>query len=74
MNKYLLIIIILITVKLNAQQIVTDRHDQTEASSTIPKGSLQIESGSLVAFTEFNNSIEKQILLPTTLFRYGLTN
>ena len=28
------------------QTIITDRPDQTESSSTIPKGSLQIEQGS----------------------------
>ena len=63
----------LITGKLCAQQIITDRPDQTEASSTVSKGSLQIESGILLGFNESNSEIERQILAPTTLFRYGLT-
>jgi len=55
-----------------AQQIITDRPDQTEASSTVPKGSLQIESGILFNFSETTLTKERQILTPTTLFRYGL--
>lgn len=73
MKKYFLIIAILIAGKLNAQQIITDRPDQTESSSTVPKGSLQIESGLLIGFTEQNLFSESQILAPTTLFRYGIT-
>lgn len=55
---------------MTAQTIVTDRPDQTEASSTIPKGSLQIEAGVLV---QHNGSTVKETVLPTSLFRYGLT-
>ena len=40
---------------LNAQTIVTDRPDQTESSSTVGKGNLQIESGILVGFEEAGN-------------------
>lgn len=58
--------------ELNAQQIVTDRPDQTESSLTVPWKSLQIESGLLTGFTGNNNS-EKEFLIPTTLLRYGLT-
>ncbi|MBT6440320.1 MAG: transporter [Flavobacteriales bacterium] len=73
MNKCILMGLLLITGKLCAQQIITDRPDQTEASSTVSKGSLQIESGILLGFNESNSEIERQILAPTTLFRYGLT-
>ena len=55
-----------------SQEIVTDRPDQTESSSAIEKGSLQIESGILIGFTEDNLSSKTQILAPTTLFRYGI--
>ncbi len=55
-----------------AQQIVTDRPDQTEASSTIPKGSFQIESGILVQHAEDAGIKSRDIALPTTLFRYGI--
>ncbi len=60
----------------NAQDIVTDRPDQTESSSTVPKGSLQIETGFLLGFTEGNVSIgdERQILAPSNLFRLGLAD
>lgn len=55
-----------------SQEIVTDRPDQTESSSAVDKGSLQIESGILIGFTEDNLSSKTQILAPTTLFRYGI--
>jgi len=50
-------------------QIITDRPDQTESSSTVGNGNLQIESGLLV---EFDGS-SRHILLPTNLFRYGVS-
>jgi len=68
-----LIITILILTALNkvinAQEIVTDRPDQTESSTTIPNKSFQIEMG----FGNGNYDSERLSLLPTTLFRYGLT-
>jgi hypothetical protein len=73
MKKQFLIILVLVIFKLNAQQIITDRPDQTESSSTISRGHLQIESGLLLGFTEVNSLTERQILAPTTLFRYGIT-
>ena len=62
-----------------SQTIITDRPDQTESSSTIQQGSVQIESGVLITQNENRNSlnypiIEKNIFFPTTLFRLGLTN
>ena len=54
------------------QKIVTDRPDQTESSSTVPKKSLQIESGMLIKFAEEGDVSLREIAIPTTLFRYGL--
>ncbi|PHQ57634.1 MAG: hypothetical protein COC16_00495 [Lutibacter sp.] len=54
-----------------AQNIVTDRPDQTESSSTIPKGSLQIEMG-LVALTADDNSVTN-FAGSSTLLRYGIS-
>ena len=73
MNKVLTTLVILIVLGFNAlaQEIVTDRPDQTESSSTVPINSLQIEAGFLLGNGE--TSIERQYLAPTTLFRYGLT-
>jgi len=73
MKKHFLILSILVIGKLNAQQIITDRPDQTESSSTISSGHLQIESGLWLGFTEMYSQTERQILAPTTLFRYGIT-
>jgi|TARA_Y100000589_G_scaffold259899_1_gene249565 hypothetical protein len=71
-------IIVILTIglfskKLNAQ-IVTDRPDQTESSSTVPKGSLQLESGILIGYEGENQERIRQLLLPTNLFRYGVSN
>jgi hypothetical protein len=54
-------------------QIVTDRPDQTESSSTVGKGNLQIEAGLLIGFAGEDENVVRQILAPTTLFRYGIT-
>ncbi len=58
-------------VNLTAQSIITDRPDQTESSSTVPHKSFQIEAG--ILFGDLNNEAQRLYLLPTTLFRYGLT-
>lgn len=53
---------------INAQEIKTDRPDQTESSTTVPNGSFQMELG----FGSGNYNGERISLLPTALFRYGL--
>jgi len=58
--------------QLNAQ-IVTDRPDQTESSSTVGSGNLQLESGLLIGFEGEDQNSNRQILAPTNLFRYGIT-
>lgn len=72
-NKGILTIILATLSFSLSAQIITDRPDQTESSSTVTKGSLQIETGFFLGFTEANNITERQLLSPTTLFRYGLT-
>lgn len=56
-----------------AQAIVTDRPDQTESSSTIPKERLQLETGYLVGSSKNNLTTQRQLLAPSILSRYGLT-
>lgn len=74
-NKRSILFLVLITIgKLSfAQTIITDRPDQTESSSTVDKGSLQLESGVLLGFTEEKSIKQRQILAPSTLFRLGIT-
>ena len=62
--------ILFISITTFSQQIITDRPDQTESSSTIPKGSLQIEMGFVASSFENINSFTG----PSTLLRYGITN
>ena len=54
-------------------QIVTDRPDQTESSATVGRNNLQIETGILVGFTGDQTPSVRQVLAPTTLFRYGIS-
>ena len=54
---------------ISAQQIITDRPDQTEASSIVPLHSLQIEAGVL-----FQKSGKIQANThPSILWRYGIS-
>lgn len=82
MKSLTLVFATLINFSVFAQQIITDRPDQTESSSTISKGGFQIESGFLLSMTEpgeiaglegFTAISTRRVLAPTTLFRYGLT-
>jgi len=57
-----------------AQSIITDRPDQTESSSTLLEGSLQIESGILFGSSKDDYFSEGIILAPSVLWRYGITN
>ncbi len=71
--NYLTLVLCLSACTVLSQTIITDRPDQTESSSTIEKGSLQIETGILLGFSENDFTSERQLLAPTTLFRYGIT-
>ncbi len=64
--------LVMFTSHMNAQ-LITDRPDQTESSSTVGKQNLQIESGILVGFEGDGQFSTRQVLAPTNLFRYGLT-
>jgi len=70
----LIVICALIGSSVNAQTIVTDRPDQTESSSTVEKGALQIESGILYGNAKDDFFSEEVLLAPTVLWRYGITN
>lgn len=59
---------------IRAQTIQTDRPDQTESSSTVPKGSFQIETGVLFGSSKSEGISIKETLAPSTLFRYGITS
>ena len=52
----------------------TDRPDATEASSTVPQGYLQIETGGFYQIFEKNQFKTESYTYNTTLVRYGLSN
>jgi len=56
----------------SSPDLITDRPDQTESSTTVPKNTLQIETG--IVFENFkNDQMEFENLgLGTTLLRYGV--
>ena len=66
--------ILLFTVQVKSQDLVTDRPDQTESSVTVPKGKLQIESGMLFSSFGKSRSKIKSTVIPTTLLRFGITD
>jgi len=53
-------------------EMITDRPDVTESSSTVPKGSLQVETGAFFESFEDNNIKFESSVFNTTLLRYGL--
>ena len=72
--RHLVILILLFCLEFaTAQSIITDRPDQTESSSTIARGSLQIESGILFGSVKDDFYSESILLAPTVLWRYGIT-
>ncbi len=73
MRNLFIFLILFTSLKGFSQEIITDRPDQTESSSTVPKHSLQIESGIQLTTRSSLINTEKQLLLPTSLFRVGLT-
>jgi len=73
--KYLSLILFTFIVNLIfGQSIVTDRPDQTESSSTVGYGNLQIESGMSLTFDDIQGSQQRHLALPSNLFRYGITD
>ena len=52
--------------------LITDRPDATEASSTVGKGTLQIETGAFYDSFTNNNVNFKNYTINTTLIRYGI--
>ena len=72
MKLKVILIALLISSASFSQKIITDRPDQTEAASTIPKGSFQIEMG-FVASSKEHNTLNS-FAGPSTLLRYGLTD
>lgn len=70
--KKLFVVFILSTQFVCAQQIITDRPDQTESPIVIPKRSVQIETGATLAFLQNDTTNYQEIMMPTSLFRISL--
>lgn len=59
-----------LVIKAGEPELITDRPDQTESSSTVPKNSIQIEDGLL--YEIYSNEEVSEINFSSILFRYGL--
>ena len=70
MRLLLTVLYIAISTTLLAQEITTDRPDQTESAAVVGPKAFQFESGFLV---QQNGNLNQEILLPTNLFRIGLS-
>ncbi|MFD1616068.1 transporter [Gelatiniphilus marinus] len=55
-----------------AESLITDRPDQTESSTVMSKGFLQIETGASYEAFESNNIKNEEFTFNTTLMRFGL--
>jgi hypothetical protein len=68
------LLLILFSHQLSSQNLITDRPDQTESSSTVMRGSVQIETGFLFDENFIGNNPYKTISFPSTLFRIGISD
>ena len=59
-------------ISFSAEPLITDRPDATEASSTVGKGILQIETGGLYESFNDNNIKSENYTFNTTLIRFGI--
>jgi hypothetical protein len=66
-------IILLVCGHSRAQSIATDRPDQTECPSIVPKGMFQIESGFQYETDQTDTSVSRNITYYTSLIKYGLS-
>ena len=73
-RSIMVLVFLLISTNAFAQTIITDRPDQTESSSTLIKGSLQIESGILFGSAKDDFFSEEVLQIPSVLWRYGITD
>jgi len=68
---------LLLPLLLSAQDLVTDRPDQTESATTVPWRSVQVETGVLYEYDEVKRGLliteNSTLALATTLIRYGIT-
>jgi hypothetical protein len=70
--KYLIILVFFLKPYfLDAQELITDRPDQTESSATVPKNSVQWETGSSYNISEGSSNY---LAVSSNLFRIGIAN
>jgi hypothetical protein len=76
MNKIIFSYLLLLSFYTKAQQtheeIISDRPDQTESSTVVPRKSLQIETGFVKEKIETEYIKQKSITYNNTMIRYGL--
>lgn len=68
-KHYIAFLLFLLPLAITAQEMVTDRPDQTESPVSLSKGAFQLESGMMLEVSE----TERNWILNTSLFRYGVS-
>ena len=68
MKQIILLLLLMSAFSMTAQQMTTDRPDQTESSSTVGAGLFQIETGTII------ESPNRYWNINTTLFRCGVSD
>ncbi len=68
----ILVLTLLVGIDVMSQTIMTDRPDQTEGSTSVPKNSFQIETGMMIGYNNIDGTAYRFLVGPTTLFRVGL--
>ncbi len=71
MKKIVVVIGLLVSIQSFSQEIITDRPDQTESSSTVGENNFQLESGLL--YLKNNGEHLKSFFGPAILVRYGIS-
>ncbi|MBK9109249.1 MAG: transporter [Saprospiraceae bacterium] len=71
-NNFIISLCLLLGLNVYAQEIVTDRPDQTESALCLYTSQLQVESGISWNFQDGDGFSSNSLVVPGTLFRYGL--
>lgn len=66
------VLLMICNITVVGQSILTDRPDQTEGSTSVPKGSFQIETGVLIGFNNIDDISRRVFAGPSSLFRVGI--
>ncbi|GAB4286087.1 MAG: hypothetical protein Kow0098_00850 [Ignavibacteriaceae bacterium] len=74
MFKLIFFFLSFVSFSINAQELITDRPDQTESASTVSPNSLQIETGFIYENSDPDGLTTENFSVAGSLFRLGVVN